>query len=135
MAMIRYSMTKEFSAAELERLFLSVGWESGQFPDKLRIAMRNSDKVVSAWDGDRLIGLMNALSDGIMTAYFHYLLVDPEYQKRGIGKKLVERMLAEYRDYLRKTLIAYDKEISFYQYCGLEVGKGKTPMSVTSLAP
>jgi GNAT superfamily N-acetyltransferase len=131
---IRYSMTKAFSAAELERLFLSVGWESGKYPEKLRIAMSNSDKVVSAWDGERLVGLMNALSDGVMTAYFHYLLVDLEYQKQGIGKRLVELMLAEYREYLRKALIAYDKENGIYQHCGFEVGLGKTPLSISILS-
>jgi GNAT superfamily N-acetyltransferase len=131
---IQFSMTKAFSTAELERLFLAVGWESGKYPEKLRIAMSNSDKVISAWDGERLVRLMSALCDGAMTAYFHYLLVDPEFQKQGIGKRLVELMLAEYRDYLRKTLIAYDKEIGFYQHCGFEVGLGKTPLSISILS-
>jgi hypothetical protein len=59
-----------------------VGWSSGQYPEALAVAMRNSDRVVSAWGGEKLVGFMNALSDGAMTAYFHYLLVRPEYQGR-----------------------------------------------------
>jgi GNAT superfamily N-acetyltransferase len=131
---ISYSSDRQFEPAALQGLFLSVGWSSGDYPDRLVVAMRNSHHVVSAWDGETLVGLMNALSDGIMTAYFHYLLVRPEYQSRGIGHRLVTMMLDEYRDYLRKVLIAYDEEIGFYEHCGFEVGQGKSPMQVTCLA-
>jgi len=130
---IQYSSTKEFDKAQLQDLFLSVQWSSGNYPDKLQIAIRNSDKVISAWDGGKLVGLINALSDGIMTAYFHYLLVRPEYQSKGIGERLVTTILSEYKDYARKVLIAYDKEIPFYQKCGFEVGKDKSPMFITYL--
>ncbi len=53
--------------------------------------------------------MMNALADGAMTAYFHYLLVRPEHQSRGIGCKLVSTMLDRYESYARKVLIAYDE--------------------------
>ncbi|HYF91218.1 MAG TPA: GNAT family N-acetyltransferase [Symbiobacteriaceae bacterium] len=131
---IRYSDTREYSVAELRDLFLSVGWSSGQYPEKLQVAMRNSHSVVSAWDGDQLVGLMNCLSDGIMTAYFHYLLVKPAYHNQGIGRTLVRMMLDHYSDYARKVLIAYDEEIPFYERCGFEVGKGTTPLQITDLA-
>jgi GNAT superfamily N-acetyltransferase len=130
---IQYANTKEFDKTQLQNLFLSVQWSSGNYPDQLQIAMRNSDKVISAWDGDKLVGLVNALSDGIMTAYFHYLLVRPEYQSKGIGEQLMSRILNNYKDYARKVLIAYDKEIPFYQKCGFEIGQDKTPMFVTCL--
>ena len=74
---IEYSEQHEFEAQELERLFLSVGWSSGHYPDKLVVAMRNYKAVYSAWDGDKLVGLIVAMDDGIMNAYVHYLLVDP----------------------------------------------------------
>jgi len=130
---ITYKYVQEFEKTELQELFLSVQWSSGQYPDKLQIAMKNSDRVISAWHGDRLIGLINALSDGVMTAYFHDLLVHPEYQSKGVGKQLVSLALDEYKDYARKVLIAYDKEVGFYQRLGFEIGTGKTPMFVTFL--
>ncbi len=95
--------------------------------------MKNADTVISAWDGGRLVGLMHAVSDGIMTAYFQYLLVHPDYQSQGIGKSLVNTMLDTYRDCARKVLIAYDTEVNFYKNCGFAVGSGKTPMFVTYL--
>jgi hypothetical protein len=76
---IKYSAIKDFDKDKLQELFLSVQWSSGNYPDQLQIAMRNSHSVVSAWDDNKLVGLMNAISDGILTAYFHYLFVSPEY--------------------------------------------------------
>ncbi|HEY3366727.1 MAG TPA: GNAT family N-acetyltransferase [Symbiobacteriaceae bacterium] len=128
-----YSTTREFPVQQLEELFLSVNWSSGKYPDKLQIALRNSDAVVSAWDGDTLVGLMNCLSDGIMTAYFHYLLVRPEYQSAGIGKTLVTMMLDRYQDYARKVLIAYNQEIGFYEHLGFQASDHSIPMFITYL--
>lgn len=130
---IEYKMTKEFNKGELEELFLSVEWSSGKYPDKLVLAMKNSDCVVSAWDGGKLVGLINALSDGVMTAYFHYLLVNPAYQSKGIGKTLVDKILTKYEDYARKVVIAYNKEIGFYKRCGFKVGDNASPMFITYL--
>ncbi|MDH7526523.1 MAG: hypothetical protein QHH10_14605 [Peptococcaceae bacterium] len=72
---ITYKSTKEFNKDELKDLFLSVNWSSGHYPEKLVIAMKNSGSVFSAWDNDKLVGLINALDDGVMTAYVHYLLI------------------------------------------------------------
>ena len=130
---IIYKDTKDFNKEDLKDLFLSVEWSSGHYPDKLAVAMKNSGSVFTAWDEDKLIGLINALDDGIMTAYVHYLLVNPEYQGKGIGKELVRLITERYQDYLRIVLIAYDKEVNFYKHCGFEAGEEKTPMFITSL--
>ncbi|HOA79434.1 MAG TPA: GNAT family N-acetyltransferase, partial [Defluviitaleaceae bacterium] len=86
---IEYKNIKDFEVEQLRDLFLSVKWDSGNYPEKLKVAMKNSSSVYSAWDGDKLVGLVNCLSDGIMTAYIHFLLVHPDYQSKGIGKKLM----------------------------------------------
>ena len=83
-------------------------WSSGHFPDKLVIAMKNFKTVVSAWDGDKLVGMICAMDDGIMNAYVHYLLVRP-------------------------VVVAYDKEMDFYEYCGFKKATDASPMFITSL--
>ena len=125
--------THEFTVSELEDLFLSVEWSSGHFPDKLVVAMRNFKTVYSAWDGDKLIGMICAMDDGKMNAYVHYLLVRPEYQGKGVGKQLVERMKEHYSDYLRFVVVAYTKAVGFYQNCGFTPADDATPMFITSL--
>lgn len=130
---IEYKDTKEFTAEELERLFLSVKWSSGAYPERLVVALRNSGTVLSAWDGQRLVGLINVLDDSIMTAYIHYLLVDPEYQGNGIGRELTRQVLDRYKDYLRILLVSYEDGVAFYESLGFKTGHGKYPMFVSTL--
>ena len=133
MAIVIKGKEQPSNSKQLEDLFLSVEWSSGHYPDKLEVAMRNYATVYTAWDDDRLVGLVSAMDDGIMTAYIHYLLVRPEYQGRGIGAQLLERVKEKYRDYLRIALMAYDRECGFYERCGFKKGEGETPMFITSL--
>ena len=130
---ITYKDIHDFKKEDLEELFLSVEWSSGHYPDKLVVAMQNFKTVYSAWDGDKLVGMVCAMDDGIMTAYLHYMLVRPEYQKQGIGNKLLELMKDHYQDYLRIALIAYDKELSFYESCCFKKADDASPMFITSL--
>ena len=131
--MIEYKDIKTFTEKELERLFLSVEWSSGHFPDKLKTAMENFSTVYSAWDGEKLIGMICAMDDGIMNAYVHYLLVDPEYHGQTVGRTLVEMIKEYYKDYLRIAVIAYNDELHFYENCGFSKADGASPMFITSL--
>ena len=128
---IVYKNTHKFSKKELQDLFLSVECSSGHFPEKLVVAMKNFETVYSAWDGEKLVGMICAMDDGIMTAYVHYLLVRPDYQLKGIGKELVRRVTDHYKDYLRIVVVAYGAELKFYEYCGFEKANDASPMFIT----
>ncbi|MEM1484651.1 GNAT family N-acetyltransferase [Oscillospiraceae bacterium PP1C4] len=130
---IVYKSIKDFSETQLQDLFLSVEWSSGHYPEKLVIAMKNYGSVFTAWDNDRLVGLISSMDDGVMTAYVHYLLVNPDYQGKGIGRQLVKLSTEHYKDYLRIVLIAYDKEVDFYKHCDFIPAEDKTAMFITSL--
>ncbi|MGN0654758.1 MAG: GNAT family N-acetyltransferase [Oscillospiraceae bacterium] len=130
---IEYKSTHEFTLNELERLFLSVEWSSGRYPDKLVTAMKNFKTVYSAWDGSKLIGMICAMDDGIMNAYVHYLLVDPDYHGQTIGRTLVNMMKEHYKDYLRLAVIAYNDELEFYENCGFKKAEDASPMFITTL--
>lgn len=75
-----------------------------------------SSTVFSAWDGDRLVGLVRVLDDTEMVAYMHYVLVDPEYQGHGIAGHLVGMVKERYRDYLYIEVMPEEsKNATFYQ--------------------
>ena len=112
---------------------MAVDWSSGKFPQRLTKAIKNSDSVFSAWDGDRLVGLINVLSDSEMTAYIHYMLIHPDYQGQGIGKKLMNLVKEAYKNFLAIVLISYDTKVEFYQNCGFETGDDKTPMFISQM--
>jgi len=130
---IEYKDIHDFKSKELERLFLSVEWSSGHFPDKLTVAMKNYKTVYSAWDGEKLVGMICVMDDGIMNAYVHYLLVDPDYHGKTIGRTLVNMVKEKYKDYMRIAVIAYDDEMRFYEACGFKKGEKASPMFITSL--
>ena len=130
---ITYKDIRDFSEKDLEELFLSVDWSSGHFPEKLVVAMKNFKTVFSAWDEEKLVGMICVMDDGIMNAYVHYLLVNPVYHGKTIGRTLVEMVKEKYKDYLRVAVIAYDNEVHFYENCGFEKSKDASPMFITSL--
>lgn len=116
---IIYKEVREFNMKDLQRLFLSVKWESGRYPDKLVRAMRNSTHVISAWDQERLVGLVRALDDGETVALIHYLLVDPAYQGLHIGDEMMRRLMKYFDGLLYVKIIPSDlKTISFYERFG-----------------
>jgi len=130
---ITYRDQKIFSASELQELYLSVDWDSGNYPEKLVQAIAGSHGIFSAWDDEKLIGLISVISDGHMAAYIHYLLVRPEYQGHGIGKELINQMATAYADVSVKVLVAYNTKASFYEQCGFSRPADKTPMFMTSM--
>lgn len=122
---ITYTDAREFSEHNLQELFLSVGWLSAKYPARLKKALDQCETVFTAWEQDKLVGLVNAIDDGELTAYVHYLCVDPAYQGRGIGKELLARIKKKYQSYLyliliaeNEPLIAYYKQHGFVQYDG-----------------
>ena len=118
---IEYKETKDFCPMDIKRLFLSVNWESGKYPDKLVRAFNNSSHVISAWDENRLVGLVRAIDDGETIAFIHYLLVDPEYQGQHIGDELMKRLLAHFKNHLYVKIMPSDsKTIPFYERFGFK---------------
>ena len=130
---IEYKDTHDFSQEELKELFLSVNWSSGHFPEKLEVAMQNFKTVYSAWSNGKLTGMICVMDDGVMNAYVHYLLVNPEFQGVKIGRTLVDMVKEKYKDYLRIAVIAYNNELSFYENCGFIKSKDASPMFITTL--
>jgi len=77
---------------ELERLFERTNL-SGRKGDKLRRAFLNSPVVCYAHDGARLVGAARAITDGEYHAFVYDVVVDPSYQGRGLGTKIVQSLL------------------------------------------
>lgn len=125
-----YKINQDIMPEQAQALFRSVGWLSGEYPTRLAKALRGSDTVVSAWDGEQLVGLANAIDDGELTAYMHYLLVDPAYHGQGVGRALVCRIKEIYADYLYLLLMCDEKKnIPFYEQYGFRVAE-TTPMMI-----
>ena len=128
---ITYKETEEFTKQEIENLFLSINWYSGRYPERVVKALKNSSKVISAWDGDKMIGLIRAFDDGEMVAFAHYLLVDPVYQGQGIAGTLLSMLKEKYKDFLYFNIMPDEKKnVAFYQKHGFLVLEEGTAMQI-----
>jgi ribosomal protein S18 acetylase RimI-like enzyme len=65
--------------------------------------------------------------------YIHFLLVRPEYQHRGIGSKLLNLVLEEYKHVHTKILVSYNRKVKFYKRAGFEKAGFAKPMLMTDV--
>ena len=122
---ITYTDKKEFSTSDLQQLFQSVNWMSANYPERLKKALDNCETVFTAWDNEQLVGLVNAIDDGELTAYVHYLCVNPVYQGQGLGSLLLDKIKEKYKDYLYIIVIAENEGlIKYYSKNGFQQGDG-----------
>ncbi|MBE6145805.1 MAG: GNAT family N-acetyltransferase [Firmicutes bacterium] len=108
---------------EYNYLFDIVGW--GSYPKEIsKKALSNNIYSVSIYDNDNIIGYGRLIGDGIIFLYIHDIMVKPEYQGKGIGKTIMQKLLSKVEE-LRKEnpdLLLYlgaskGKE-EFYRKCG-----------------
>jgi ribosomal protein S18 acetylase RimI-like enzyme len=91
--MIHYTnQTEALTASQLTGFF--VGWPSPPSPETHLDILKGSYRVVLATDSDtgQVIGFVNAISDGVLSAYIPLLEVLMEYRGRGIGSELIRRL-------------------------------------------
>lgn len=80
----------------------------------------NSNLVVSAWDGDRPVGIARSITDFHYACYLSDLAVDKAYQKRGIGKKLQRITQEQLGPKCKLILIAAPAADSYYEHIGYD---------------
>jgi len=86
---------RKISAAELASIFSRSGINRRTHELELMQNMADTaDLLVSAWDGELLVGVARSLTDFCAACYLADLAVDRAYQRRGIGAALVERTRA-----------------------------------------
>jgi ribosomal protein S18 acetylase RimI-like enzyme len=96
----KYKYKKNISTKQLFTLYDSVGWIDKK--DKLdkgksiSMAYKNSQIVISAWNKKELIGVIRAMTDKIIYGVIFGLVVEPKYQKHGIGKKMIVMCVKKY---------------------------------------
>ncbi len=75
---------------------LTIGafWASQRTLSDLETAIQHSEPVVTAWDGERLVGFARATSDRVYRAVLWDVVIHPEYRGQGLGRTLVTTLLA-----------------------------------------
>lgn len=89
---MNYIENESTSARAIADLRESVGWN--RMDDVYKNPRMTSFYNISCYDGEKLIGYIDSVSNGVTDAYIQDLMVHPDYQARGIGTELMNRMIA-----------------------------------------
>lgn len=113
---------------QLQELFKTVAfWAKDRKIEDLEIAIANSEPTISVWDGKRMIGFARATSDGIYRACIWDVVIHPDYQGLGLGRKLVETVLSHPRmSRVERVYLMTTYQQKFYERIGFEHNQSST---------
>ena len=110
-----------YDDAQIPALYESVGWSAYiRDPESLKQGILNSLRVLGAYDGEELVGLIRAVGDGVTIVFIQDVLVQPAYQRRGIGRALIASVLEQYQNVRQIHLLTDDvpETVGFYKEVG-----------------
>lgn len=88
-------------------------------PERIRKMLDHADVVITAWAGDRLVGISRALTDFSFCCYLSDLAVDKSWQHKGIGKELVRLTHASAGMETQLILLAAPAATEYYPKIGM----------------
>jgi GNAT superfamily N-acetyltransferase len=91
--------------------------------ERMQQMLERANLVVSAWDGDLLIGIARSLSDFCYATYLSDIAVRLAYQRGGVGRELVRRTQKEGGN-ATVFLFAAPKAVDYYPHIGFGPGSG-----------
>jgi ribosomal protein S18 acetylase RimI-like enzyme len=85
--------------------------------DRIARMYAGADLVLTAWDEERLIGILRALSDGAFVGYIADLAIHPDYQRGGVGRTLLQMAVASNTE-VQFMLRAAPTAANYYRHIG-----------------
>ena len=120
------STGKDLDGEQINALRFSVGWCTKRGEDKWREILNKSSFVYSVFDKDNLVGMGRIVEDGVM-CMFYDIVVNRDYQGKGIGKMIMNNLLAFTKDKKFSSISLFadpdnkDFLIPFYNKFGFEI--------------
>ncbi len=98
------------------------GWNKFPSKEKHFELLQNSEFKILAVDNEtkKVVGYINAITDGVLSAYIPLLEVVPEFKNKGIGTELVKRMLEKLKDYYMIDIVCDESVHGFYEKSGMK---------------
>ncbi|MEI4526044.1 GNAT family N-acetyltransferase [Priestia megaterium] len=112
--------------SRMKDIYHSVGWTNHN-EEKIKKVFQSSSVVAIAYDENKITGFGRALSDGVFNAAIYDVVIDKEYQNKGIGQQIIENLLAQLDDISCVHLVSTAGNEEFYKKAGFR--KMKTGMA------
>jgi predicted N-acetyltransferase YhbS len=120
MSEIRYQVGGELELDVVIELYrASTLGERRPVDDRERMGrmVREANLIVTAWEGEVMVGISRALTDWVYATYLSDLAVRATHQRHGIGKELIRRTQAE-APQANVILLAAPKAVDYYPHIG-----------------
>ncbi|MDX2271578.1 MAG: GNAT family N-acetyltransferase [Cyanobacteriota bacterium] len=126
---IRFSLDR--SEVDFEQLMIlfqrNAFWAQDRQIDEMKRAVEFSNPVVSVWDGSRMIGFGRITSDGVYRAVIWDVVVDLDYRRQGLGRKLVETLISHpHVQGVERVYLFTTHQQAFYERIGFVENTSKT---------
>jgi ribosomal protein S18 acetylase RimI-like enzyme len=105
---------RPISGSDLMMLYKNAGWWEERKEQDIE-KMLKQDISIGVWSDNNLIGFARAVSDGKFRAYIEDVVIHNEFQKTGMGTKLVSKLLDKLSHIDTISLFCGEDLISFYE--------------------
>ncbi|MNH92189.1 Acetyltransferase (GNAT) family protein [compost metagenome] len=118
---IEYKINMQLRSEDVSTVFKSSGikrpWDD---LERIQRMIENADVNISAWDGERLVGIARAITDFSYCCYLSDLAVNKEYQNKGIGTELVRHLQEHLGEEVSLLLLSAPTAMEYYPRIGFE---------------
>ena len=123
MATIHYKLGCEgVKWQEMHDTLIVDKFHNGRSVEQYRISFENSHTVVIAYDDDKIIGTVRALSDGVCNAYIVDVWTLTAYRKQGIARQMMQLVLEQLQG--QHVYLWTDDQQDFYEAIGMQADTG-----------
>src|SRR4051812_46728893 len=88
--------------------------------ERMEAMLANANLVITAWDGEVLVGIPRSITDWVYATYLSDLAVRLSYQRQGIGKELIRRTQAQCGPKTSLILLSAPKAAEYYPHIGMQ---------------
>jgi N-acetylglutamate synthase-like GNAT family acetyltransferase len=117
---IEYKFDHTPATQQIINLYWSAGLKRPiEDEQRIKTMYDNSNLIVTAWQGDELIGIARSLTDFCYACYLSDLAVCMRWQKQGIGKRLIELTKERIGDQTMLLLLSAPAAMEYYPKIGM----------------
>ena len=118
---ITYKTNESITAKQFSQVFRASGIRRpvDDLP-RLQKMLDHGDLLITAWDGEQLVGVARSITDFSYCCYLSDLAVDQNYQSQGIGKELVRQTQLHISEEIALILLSSPIAMEFYPHIGFQ---------------